>query len=491
MQRIEERMSLRAKAAQSLIWTLLESGGLSILSFVTLVVVARLITPGELGVVTIAIGIIQLLTLPVEMLFHDALVQRDQVSDAHFDAAFTISMLIAATLCLTCFLTSGVVARLIEAPSAGPMISVLGLSLIASGLGGTLVARNRREFRFRALTLRSLAGRLAGSLIGIVAAIWGAGAWSLVLQQLTMVACSTLLLWITTPVCPRLRLRFGRARELLGFGLASLCNQLLVVAEQRVYAFLVALAFGPATAGYLNLAFRVTDMPRDVMAGSAHQLALPLFRSMGGNISALRNAFNEAVSFTCAISFPLFTALAVCAPEVVELVFGERWLPASPFVSLLAVLTIAFFPKLYSGALLSSLGVPQLFTPVLLAGVTTCWIGMATVGQWSIEWAATVWALRLACAVPIEVVLTRRITGMSVADQYRGVWVPLAASAAMAAGMLAARYALDPKSPAFLQLTLASAAGVCIYPAVVLLLDRAILTRLLDFVRLARARGRT
>src|SRR5437870_13542289 len=99
--------SRRKAAAKSLVWTTLESGGLSGLSFLSLIVLSHFLSPVQFGVAAIALSVVQILNIPVEMLFHDALVQLESTSERHFDTAFTASLLMGIVLCLACWAASG------------------------------------------------------------------------------------------------------------------------------------------------------------------------------------------------------------------------------------------------------------------------------------------------------------------------------------------------------------------------------------------------
>ncbi|MDR7038597.1 PST family polysaccharide transporter [Methylobacterium sp. BE186] len=481
-------MSLRLKAARSLVWTALESGGLSVLSFVTLVVVARLVTPAELGVFTVALGIIQILTLPVEMLFHDALVQRPDTGDEHYDSAFTASLILSLLLSGGCVLSSDAISWLFSEPDAGRVLSVMSLSLIASALGGTLMARQRREFAFRVLALRSLVGRLIGAGIGIIAALRGGGIWSLVAQQIAMAAFASGLLWYFAPHRPRLRIVPRRLVEMMRFGSASLTNTALQMTEVRIFMLMVAAGLGPTAAGYINLAFRIVDMPRDVLAGAASQLALPLFRGIAQDRDALNGAYAEAVSFTCMLSFPIFLGLAACSPEVVELVFGVQWVPAVPYVTVFALLTIFYFPKLYGGELISALGSPQKFTPVLIVSVATIVIGMLSIGTWALWLAVAVWVLRLATSVPVQIALIRRCTGLPVREQLRGIGAPLTAALLMMALVRGLGWGPFADWTIAHRLAAMVLCGALLYTAALFALDHRALRRLIAFAHLGRGR---
>ena len=229
-------------------------------------------------------------------------------------------------------------------------------------------------------------------------------------------------------------------------------------------------------------------MPRDVIGGAASQLALPLFQRVADDRPALGRAYTEAVTFTCALGFPLFFGLAACAPEVIELIFGQRWLPAAPYVRFFACLTIAYFPKLYAASLLSALGKPKLFTPGLLVAIATIVIGMLAIGRQSLWIAAAIWALRLVTSMPVEIVATRAASGMSMRDQFRGAGSPLWAAAIMALVVWGGSHALYSQLTPALRLACNVAIGAIVYTALFAVLDRTVIIRLIGFGRMMVSR---
>ena len=483
-------MSLRVRAAQSLIWTTLESGGLTILSFITLVVVARLITPAELGVVTVSLGLIQLLTLPVEIFFHDALVQRDDTNDNHYNTAHTTSFA-AAILISTCiWLSSASISKFTGYEQSGLILSILSLSLIFSSFGSSLVARQRREFKFKVLAIRSVLGRLIGALAGIGAAALGAGLWSLVVQQIVMTGCSTLFLWIFADNRPVFSIKFAFLRDMSLFGLSSLINNLLILSESRLFILLIAYWHGATVAGYFNLAFRIVDMPRDVVSGAANQLALPLFRQVISQGEGLKSAYNEAVSFTCLLGYPLFIGIAVCAPELVKVVFGPKWIDAAPFVSFFAALTIAFFPKLYGGTVLIAKGVPHLFTPVLIISLMTIIVGMITIGQRSVWLASCVWAARIITSMPFEIYFLYKVASLTIRDQFRATRVPLCATVLMGIIVVVFKSQIHFHVSEWINLLVLAFIGATTYVTVVFIFDRENFIKLAEFGLLMRRKNK-
>ncbi|MBT3068509.1 oligosaccharide flippase family protein [Rhodoferax sp. U11-2br] len=481
--------AVRATAARSLRWTLLESVGLSGLSFVALIFFSRYLSAGDFGIAAVAIGIVQLLTVPVEVLFHDALIRTREATPRHVNSAFAASLVIGIVLTLACWLLADHFAALIGQPDVGPVLRWMSLGLVASGCGSALVAMQRRRMQFRALALRSTIGRTGSAIIGIGLAVAGAGVWSLVAQQVGTPVLSTLALWLMTPDKPRFRLSRPELVEMTRFGAVATSFSLMALSTQRIFIIAVASFLGSQMAGILSLAFRAVDMLRDIVGGAVAQLALPIFASLKGSRSDIQHTFTVAVRLTTALMFPVFTGLAVCSHEVVELVFGARWLAAAPFVSLLSVLTFQFFLRLFSVPIYNATGHPALPTAALLPQIAFVLIGMLLFGRFSLEAAAAVWASRLVLGLSIDLWLLKRVTGMRAAVQLAGAVSPALAAAGMAAIVYGTRLGLLGQLDLVPRLAVMVSVGAIAYVGLLWLLNRSLVLELVGFARQTIARS--
>ena len=164
-------------------WSLIENGGLTLVSFVTMVVYLRILSIADFGIFSTALALIELFGALVTMLFHNALVQRSDATDVHFNTAFSATMALSLLVALGCWAMAPIFAAWIHQPSAARVLSWMSLIFPCSAVSATLVAQQRRQFAFRTLALRSLVGRVIGGGIGIAAAFMGAGLWSLVCSK--------------------------------------------------------------------------------------------------------------------------------------------------------------------------------------------------------------------------------------------------------------------------------------------------------------------
>jgi len=471
----------KARVAKSLVWTSLESFGVSGVSLISIVVYARFLTPLELGVSAMALGVVQMLNIPVEVLFHDALVQRKEVSQRHFDSAFAISVLLSIVLLSICWFGADWFSKRIGTPAIAPVLQWMSLSLPFMGFATAVTAQQRRSMDFRPLAIRSVVGRTLGGITGIILAIAGAGVWSLVAQQVLTVAFSTLILWLLATTRPSWHVSGAESRALLSFGFFSTVTSFLAVSIQRIFTLLVGALLGTHVAGYFDLVFRVVHTTRDLFFGVVSQLSLPLFSRLQDNQKVLASAYTSAVQFTCIFMFPLFIGLAVCSPEVIMVFFGERWQVAIPILATVAVLTAVFFARAYSASMMSAAGRPSF--PILFLAVELSFIviGMLLLGRESYLWACVIWSTRILLSTPVDMLLLKRATGLSMHDQIRGLPLLLLSSLGMALAVLAVKYWLVPSWPVPARLSLMVTVGALTYPALLWISDPNLVRRIVAF----------
>ncbi|HYP89379.1 MAG TPA: oligosaccharide flippase family protein, partial [Polyangiaceae bacterium] len=236
----------RTRAARSALWSLVENGGLALISMGSLVIYTHLLTSSQFGLFSIVLALIELLQVLVTMLFHDALVQRESASELHFDSAFTFSVGLSLVLFALCCAGAPLFAHMVHNPEAAWVLGGMALCLPAASISSSIVARQRRSLSFRPLALRSLIGRFAGALGGIALVALGAGVWGLVAQQVLIQLVGSLLLWKTCDERPRLR--FGRTefRELWGFGVYAVGALFLNFGVKRLFTVLTGIFLGVA-----------------------------------------------------------------------------------------------------------------------------------------------------------------------------------------------------------------------------------------------------
>jgi O-antigen/teichoic acid export membrane protein len=475
----------RSATAKSLVWSAVENGGLAVISFVSLIVYLRLLSAADFGLFSTALALVELLGVLVTMLFHNALVQRLDVTDSHFDTAFSATVALSLIMALGCWAMAPVFAAAIHQPSAARVLVWMCLVFPCSGISATLVARQRREFAFRALALRSLIGRLVGGGIGIAAAFMGAGLWSLVLQQILIAAIGSLVLWVTSETTPRLRFRYNEFKQLIGFGVLSVSGLFLSSSIRRVYTILASSLLGVEAAGYLNLSFRVVDVFWVIAATAVSQVALPMLSGLQSDPARFKRAYQASTQFSCLALYPCFVGLASVAPDIVEVLFGHRWLPSSPYVAVLGFLVLVQAPRLLITPVLTAIGRPRDSLVGLIAELLFMLGVTGSLGMTSLPWAIAIWAASECVLAQVSSWVLTRAIGYTVSDQFRGVLKPFFASLVMAAAVIGTGLQLPTDFGPILRLTVLLPFGAIVFAGAISLLDRRLVGDFIGFVRTA------
>jgi PST family polysaccharide transporter len=468
-----------------MVWSLIENGGLTLVSFVSLIVYLRILSIAEFGLFSAALALIELLGVLVTMLFHNALVQRSDATDLHFNTAFTATMALSLLMLLGCWAVAPIFATWVHQPSGARVLAWMGLIFPCSAVSATLVAQQRRQFAFRILAVRSLVGRLIGGGIGIAAALMGAGLWSLVLQQILMAAIGSFVLWVSADRTPRLQFRYVEFKQLIGFGMFSVSSLFLSISIRRVFTIFATSFLGVEAAGYLNLSFRVVDVPWATAATAVNQVALPLLAGLQFDPARLKRAYQASTQFTCLAVYPCFVGLACVAQDIVEVLFGHRWHPSSPYIAVLSFLVLIQAPRLPFTPLLTALGRPR----DLLLGLTAELLFIlgvaASFGMPSLPWAMAIWVASECTQTVVSSWIMRRTTGYSAFEQFGGVLNLLLASLLMAAVVIATRLQLLANFGAVLRLTVLLPLGAMVFAGAIFLLDRQLVRDFLVFARAA------
>jgi len=378
----------------SVTWAAIEAFGLIFVSFVTLLVLARLLGPTEFGQAATVIAIYQVMGISIEQLFAEILVQRDRITATHVCTAFWTSFSLASLLVLGCLV------MWLANPSSefDLRLLVISTALLPLSYSGVESAMLRRSFSFRTLAVRTLGARLAGAILGLVLAFSGAGAWSIILQQLLIVTMGAAILWVFTPNKIRFSFDLAALRELIGFAVASLGSELMVSASPKLYQLVAAWALNTQAFGYLSIALRLVDTLRELIGHVTANVGLPLFSRLRDNAPNLSTVFVLATSATCLFAMPVFVGLSASSRVVIEVILGPAWLPAVPATQILAAGAAIGSISMLSFSLLSACGRPA--TGLVRGTFDFIWILVlgTLVAPYGLVAAALVWATRQAAS---------------------------------------------------------------------------------------------
>jgi O-antigen/teichoic acid export membrane protein len=457
------------QVARNVFWSGLEATSAAGLAFASAFIVARLIGPAEVGIAAAAVSVHVLLWVTVNALFADAIVQRASLDDATMASAFWASTAVGVAAAAIQLAAGPLLGMLLADPRLPAMAALLAVPLPLVGAGGAMQGRLTRDRNYRALAGRTLIGQGLGTLAGIAAALAGAGAWSLVLQQTVTATAGALALllrarWRQHSGPAWARPHWRAVRELLALGLPLTASTLVQLGRYRLFVLLIGATAGAAPLGEVHMAFRLVDTVRELVFTALWRLMLPAMSARQHDLAALRRVVDRCLALAAVVMFPLLGAMAMVVVPLVALLLGPAWVEAGSAALPLIALSAWLFLWFPAGAALVARGVPGPALAANSAAVVVMLAGVAAFRPATPGGAMTVWLVAQLATSPYTIMMTARVlrTGR-LAPVRAGLPALGVAAAAIAAGLLVPWLLGEPVGPvALIVARLAAGAPVCL-----------------------------
>jgi O-antigen/teichoic acid export membrane protein len=265
-----------------------------------------------------------------------ALVQKESITDVDRSTVFWASIVLGASMAGVCVAVAPFVARFYHTPEVEPLLDVLALSFLFTGVGSTHRSLQFRAMNYRALEIRSMAAAVLGTGVTICVALAGGGAWAIILGTVAATAASSILLIAMGGWMPRFVFSLDSLRELGAFGLRYVGGTTFLTLNQNVDNVLVGRVLGQAALGTYNLAYSVILVPISRVASPVCQLMAPAFARLQSDKPALRANWLRGTRLLLMVFLPLMLTVSVTAPDIVHIVFGSKWDAAIPVIRILA-----------------------------------------------------------------------------------------------------------------------------------------------------------
>jgi O-antigen/teichoic acid export membrane protein len=480
-------MSRTATALRSAIWVMAESWLVRLVSLVAFLALARLLDPGDFGIMALAGVYLTFCSFVIDQGFGTALVQREDLQPGHLDAVFWAQLAIGAGVAAFTFASAGWVARLFGEPGLGPVLQALALFPAITALTLVQQAQLRRELRFRALAIRHIVSAVIGAAIGIAMAALGYGVWSLVAQMLVGAVIGLFILWGVSSWRPRLAFSTRHFRELTSFGAAVFGHELVWTLALQIDKLLLGRFAGAGPLGVYTVAQRLVSIVGEVLVVGLQGIVVPVFARVQHDRQGLLRGLFRAYRLIAFVAFPAFAGLALIAPELVPILLGEKWIQAVPVVQASALPTLVYALGFFLSNVLTAIG-----RPGLRLALTATQAAAATIFVYvALPWGPSAVALAVGAAAllayVVNAVLLQRLVGLGPLAYHRQAWPAALATAVMAGAVWAAGSQFEGL-PAIAALALKIAVGGLTYLGATLLLARGQWREMLDLLRSLKSR---
>lgn len=330
-------MSLKQKAISGIGWSSFTQVGEQGITFVITVILARLLSPHEFGLITMITVFTGFAAFFSNFGFKSALIQKENIGENHYSSVFWVNIFIGVFLCLIITGLSPLIAKLYDEPILKPLTSLIAIIFVINSLNIVQQAILEREMKFKILGLRNLVSVISAGATAICLALNNFGAWTLVWKSVISSAVGVILLWSATNWRPRLVFRFDAVRDLLGYSTNLLGSRLVNYWMRNADNMLIGKFLGSTSLGIYSRAYGLMMLPQKQICLVLGRVMFPVLSRMQCDKEQVKIVFLKSISTIALITFPLMIGFVIVADDFVLALYGSKWIEVIPILRILAL----------------------------------------------------------------------------------------------------------------------------------------------------------
>lgn len=329
--------NLKQKAVSGVLWTSMLQFGISFISFVSNMVLARLLTPDDFGCIGVLAIFMALSNVFINGGFVSALIQKTGTTNIDYTTAFYWNVFIAFFFYFLLYGTAPFIADYFHIDRLIEILRVLGVVLIINGLCVVQSTILRKTFQFEKLTKIGLISMTVSVVIAVILAYNGLGVWSLVSLQLLSSLIKAILLWSDTKWYPSLAFSMQSFRNMFSYGSFILLSDLLNGLVENIQGIIIGRRYSSSDMGFYFQAKRLEEVPTKTISGAVSYVTFPMFSTIQNDKAVLKAAAKKSMGMMNYINFPLMMMLAVTAKPLLTTLYSDKWLNSVGYFQILCI----------------------------------------------------------------------------------------------------------------------------------------------------------
>lgn len=326
--------NLKQQVVKGFAWALLERFSMQGVSFLISMILARLLTPEDYGTIALLMIFISISQVFADSGFGNALIQKKNATEEDFNSVFYLSLIMSTFIYGILFCLAPWVARFYETPELVALLRFLGLSIIINAVNSIQNAELSRKLLFHLSFRISLISLGATAVTGVMLAYLGYGPWALAWSTMVGALVGVLTRWYFIAWRPQWMFSWSSIRQLFRYGWKLTVSALLDVGYRDLSALLIGKLYSREDLAFVNRGRALPQMAMDSINGTLGRVAFPALAQLQDQREKVRETMRRMMVSSTFFVFPLMAGLAICAPSLVPLLFGEQWIPVAPYVRL-------------------------------------------------------------------------------------------------------------------------------------------------------------
>ena len=327
--------NIKDKTVKGLFWSFVDSIFGQGLQFIIGIILARILTPREFGVIGMMAIFIAISQAFIESGFIQALVRKQKCTQVDYSTVFYFNISGSIILYVSLIYFSKSIASFYNEPQIENLLKVLSLSLIINAFAIVQRTILTKNINFKLQTRISMLASISSGAVAIWMAMKGYGVWSLVGLTLVRSFVTSVFLWVFVQWKPSLIFSKKSFNELFSYGSKLLLSSLINTSFINIYYLIIGKYFSVIQLGYFTRAVQFTELSAKNLTGIINRVTFPVLSTLQDNKIALKKKYKRIITSSMLISFTLMFGLAAIAEPMVITLIGEKWRPIIVYLQLL------------------------------------------------------------------------------------------------------------------------------------------------------------
>jgi O-antigen/teichoic acid export membrane protein len=385
-------MSILRQVVSGATWNAAGQIAGQVVSLGTIIILARLLKPGDFGLVAMVYVVRGLAYIFAQMGISSAIIQKKNIDNNYLSTAYWTTFIGGIVIALLVAGIAPAVSWFFKRPELTWITIVTSSIFILGGVSGTHQDLLERNMRFRDISIINVAGSFFGSVVAVIMAFNGAGYWSLVVQEIAATGFKVPLFWKISNWRPKFVFCRQCFKDIFGFSSFVLMSTLLNFFDRNGDNIIIGKFLGAAQLGFYSLAYNLMLKPLQYISQTTSRALFPALSKVQDDKSLVRKTYLQMVKMISLITFPMMTGLSLISHDVILLVYGEKWLSVVPVFSILCFVGAWQSVGTTVGVILLSQGRPSLAFKMTLFISPFVWLAFWIGTFWGIQGVAVCYA---------------------------------------------------------------------------------------------------
>lgn len=330
-------MSLKSKTLSGMSWSFIDLISNGAILFVIGIVLARLLSPTDYGIVGLITVFIAVSQTIVDSGLSQALIRKQNCTEEDYNTMFYTNIVFGLVTFFLLFAAASLIARFYQKPELNLLTKIMAVNLIINSFGLIETTILTKTLNFKTQAKISVVSSITGGIVAITFAYLGFGYWSLAIKTLLTNLIKVFMLHYLSTWRPKLQYSLRSLKEMFGFGVKLLAASLINTIYANIYKAIIGKSFSLAELGLYTRAVQFRNLPATNITQTVQRVSYPVLASVSHNPQSVRSGYRKLIRLTSYITSLAMFGLLVCSREIILLLVGQQWAPAIPYLQIMCI----------------------------------------------------------------------------------------------------------------------------------------------------------